>query len=170
MAEAKKPAKAATTETFTARETPKLAAFPQFSQFPKFEFPQFEAPAAYRELAEKSLVQARQNYERLKSAAEETTELFETTFATATKGASDYNLKIIEAMRANVNAHFDFVASLFAVKSPSEVVELSSAHARKTFETVSEQGKELASLAQKVSSDTAEPIKAGFNKALRLVA
>lgn len=167
MAEAKKPAKAATTEAFTARETPK---FPAFPQFPKFDFPQFEAPAAYRELAEKSLAQAKQNYERVKAAAEEATELCETTFATANKGVSEYNLQILEAMRANVNAHFDFMASLFGAKSPSEMVELSSAHARKTFETVSEQGKQLASLAQKVSNDTAEPIKAGFNKALRLVA
>jgi phasin len=167
MAEAKKPAKAATTETFSARETPN---FPAFPHFPKFEIPQFEAPAAYRELAEKSVAQAKQNYERVKAAAEEATELCETTFATANKGMSEYNLHILEAMRANVNAHFDFMASLFGVKSPSEMVELSSAHARKTFETVSEQGKQLASLAQKVSNDTAEPIKAGFNKALRLVA
>lgn len=166
MAEAKKPAKAAT-ETFTAAATPTVAAFPQF---PQFEFPRFEFPAAYRELAEKTLAQTKQNYERAKAAAEESTELFETTFASAAKGASEYNLKIIETMRANVNANLDFVASLFAVKSPSEVVELSSAHARKTFEAVSEQGKELASLAQKVSTDTAEPIKAGLNKALRLVA
>ncbi len=167
MAEAKKPAKAAT-ETFTPGDAPKVAA--AFPQFPQFEFPRFEFPAAYRELAEKSVAQAKQNYERMKAAAEETTELFETTFATATKGASEYNLKIIEAVRANMNANLDFAARVCGAKSPSEVVELSTTHARKTFETVSEQGKELASLAQKVSSDTAEPIKAGFNKALRLVA
>jgi len=169
MAEAKKPAKAAS-ETSTAFETPKAAPFPQFPQFPQLEFPRFEMPAAYRELAEKGLAQAKQNYERMKAAAEETTGLFETTFATAAKGASEYNQKIIEALRANANAHFDFFSSLMGVKTPSEAIELSSTHARKTFETVSEQGKELASLAQKVSTDTAEPIKAGFNKALRLVA
>jgi len=169
MAEAKKPAKAPS-ETFTAPEMPKAAPFPQFPQFPQMEFPRFEMPVAYRELAEKGLAQAKHNYERVKAAAEETTGLFEATFATATKGASEYNLKIIEAMRANANANFDFFSSLMGVRSPSEAIELSSTHARKTFETVSEQGKELASLAQKVSTDTAEPIKAGFNKALRLVA
>ena len=78
--------------------------------------------------------------------------------------------KMIEALRTNVNANFDFASSLFTVKSPSEVVELSSAHARKQFEALSAQSKELASLVQKVSTETAEPIKAGFNKALRAVA
>ncbi|MEA2935571.1 MAG: hypothetical protein QOD74_2217, partial [Variibacter sp.] len=44
------------------------------------------------------------------------------------------------------------------------------AHARKQFETLSAQSKELASLAQKVSTETAEPIKAGFSKAFNAVA
>ncbi|MCC7346559.1 MAG: phasin [Variibacter sp.] len=142
----------------------------QFAKAPGFEFPRFEFPTAYRDVAEKGIAQAKQNYERVRAAAEGATDLVETTLTTATKGISEYNLKLIEAMRANVNAHFDFAASLFAVKSPSEAVELSSAHARKQFETLSAQGKELASLAQKVSTETVEPIKTGFNKALRLVA
>ena len=41
---------------------------------------------------------------------------------------------------------------------------------RKQFDALSSQSKELASLVQKVSTDTAEPIKAGFNRALRAVA
>lgn len=161
MAEAKKTAKPADAFTRAASE---------FTQLPHFDFPRMEVPAAYRELAEKGIAQAKQNYERVKAAAEETTDLIESTFATASKGVSEYNLKLIDAMRTNLNAHFDFASSLFAVKSPSEVVELSSAHARKQFEVISTQSKELASLAQKVSTETAEPIKAGFSKALRAVA
>ena len=166
MAEARKTAKAAN-EAFSRTND----AFANvFTQFPQFEFPRVDFPAGYRELAEKGLAQAKQNYERVKSAAEETSDLIETTCATAAKGYSQYSLTLIEAMRANVNAQFDYAAGLLAVKSPSEAVELSSAHARKSFETLSAQSKELASIAQKVSNDTAEPIKAGFNKALRVVA
>jgi phasin len=143
--------------------------FPQFG-FPSFEFPRMEVPAAYRELAEKSIAQAKQNYERTKATAEEANELFEATFTTAVRGASEYSLKLIENLRANTNANLDFARDLFAVKSASEAVELSSTHARKQFDTISLQGKELASLVEKVSNDTAEPIKAGFNKALRAVA
>ena len=55
-------------------------------------------------------------------------------------------------------------------KSPSEVIELSSAHARKQFESLTAQSKELGALAQKVANETAEPIKSGMNKALSKVA
>ena len=106
----------------------------------------------------------------MKAAAEEATDLLEDTYTTAAKGAADYNLKIIEAARANTNAAFDYARELLDVKSVSEVVELSTAHARKQFEALSEQTKELVALAQKVATDTAEPIKTGVNKALRKVA
>lgn len=161
MAEAKKTTKP---ETFTT-DMPKME-IPQFAQF---DMPKMEIPAAYRDLAEKGIAQAKQNYDRMKAATQEQSELIESTYATASRGSAEYCLKLVETTRANVNAHFDFMASLLSVKSPSEAVELSSAHARKTFETVSSQGKELASLAQKVSTETAEPIKAGFNRALRVV-
>ena len=59
---------------------------------------------------------------------------------------------------------------MFGVKSPSELVELATAHSRTQFETLSAQGKELAGLAQKVATDTAEPIKSGVSKAMKKVA
>jgi hypothetical protein len=57
-----------------------------------------------------------------------------------------------------------------AAKTLSEVVELTNAHARKQFETLSLQSKELGTLAQKVATETAEPIKSGMNKAFAKVA
>jgi phasin len=170
MAEAKKSATKAAASAFEQASETLKAEFTKFPQFPQFEIPRMEIPVAYRELAEKGVAQAKQNYERVKAAAEETNELMEATYTTAVRGMSEYNLKLVDAMRANANAHFDFVRDLFAVKSPSDVVELSSAHARKQFDAMSAQSKELTSLAQKVSTDTAEPIKAGFNRALRAVA
>ena len=47
----------------------------------------------------------------MKSAAEEATDVLEDTYATATKGAADYGLKLIETARANTNAAFDFSPS-----------------------------------------------------------
>ena len=138
--------------------------------FPASVFSGAEAPAAFRDIAEKSLSHAKDNYEKMKSAAEEATSVLEDTYATATKGAADYGLKVIELARENSNAAFDFAAELLGAKTFSEVVELSTAHARKQFETLSEQGKELATLAQKVATEAAEPIKEGMSKAARKVA
>ncbi|HYA04252.1 MAG TPA: phasin family protein, partial [Xanthobacteraceae bacterium] len=91
-------------------------------------------------------------------------------YSTASKGASDYGLKVIEAARVNTNAAFDYAGELITAKTLSEVVELSSAHARKQFETLTQQSKELGALAQKVATEAAEPIKAGLNKAFAKVA
>jgi phasin len=142
---------------------------PKF-ELPKFDLPKMEIPAAFREIAEKSVSQAKENYEKMKSAAEEATDLIEDTYATASKGASDYGLKWIEAARENTNAGFDFATKLMAVKSFSEVVELSTAHARKQFETFTAQGKDLAALAQKVTTETVEPVKESVSKAFKKVA
>lgn len=163
----------ATTETTSKARTSKSASsafeMPKF-EMPKFEIPKVEMPAAFREFAERGVAQCKDTYEKMKAVAEEATDVLETTYSTATKGASDYGLKVIEATRTNTNAAFDFFGELITAKSPSEVIELSSSHARKQFEAFTLQGKELTALAQKVASETAEPIKNGMNKAFNKVA
>jgi phasin len=153
----------------TATAAPAAFEVPKF-EMPNFEMPKLEVPAAFREFAEKSVSQAKETYEKVKTAAEQATDVLENTYTTASKGASDYGLKVIETARVNTNAAFDYYTQLMAVKSLSEMVELSTAHARKQFETVGEQTKELATLAQKVATETAEPIKGSVSKAFQKVA
>jgi phasin len=148
---------------------PSAFEFPKF-EIPNFEVPKMEIPAAFREFAEKSVSQAKDNYEKMKSAAEEATDVLEDTYTNASKGAADYGLKVIEATRTNTNAAFDFYRELMTVKSFSEVIELSTTHARKQFETVSAQTKDLATLAQKVATETAEPFKESVSKTFSKVA
>ena len=85
------------THTPTAKEKSQKSAsafeLPK-SEFPKFELPKMEIPAAFREIAEKSVSQAKETYEKMKSAAEEATDIVEHTYSTATRGASDYGLKL----------------------------------------------------------------------------
>jgi phasin len=156
----------ATTAPKAKTSKPVTGAFemPKF-EMPKFDIPKVEMPAAFREFAERGVAQAKDTYEKMKAAAEEATDVLETTYSTATKGAADYGLKVIETTRVNTNAAFDFAGEVMAAKTLSEVVELTSAHARKQFETLSAQSKELSALAQKVATETAEPIKSGMNKA-----
>ena len=150
---------------------PAASAFemPKFGM-PNFDIPKMEVPAAFREIAEKSVSQAKETYEKMKSAAEEATDVIEDTYATASKGASEYGLKLIEASRENANAAFDYASELVTAKSLSEVIELSTAHMRKQFEAFTAQSKELISIAQKVATESAEPIKEGVNKAFKKVA
>jgi phasin len=135
-----------------------------------FAAPNVEMPAAFRDMAEKSIAQAKEGYAKVKAAAEDTTNALEATYANASKGAADYGLKVVEMARANTNTAFDFVGKLLTAKSVSDVVELSSTHAREQFETATEQFKELSTLAQKVMSESAEPIRTGISSAMHKAA
>src|SRR5882724_12154349 len=111
----------------TMKPKPAKAAAPVVSLFempkfdiPKFEMPKMEVPAAFREFAEKGVAQSKDAYEKMKAAAEEGTEMLETCYSTASKGSTEYGLKMIEIARTNTNTYFDFIESLFGVKSSSE--------------------------------------------------
>jgi phasin len=149
------------------KSKPKAAPAPAANVFemPKFDMPKFEMPTAFREFAEKGISMAKDNYDKMKGAAEEATDVLEETYSTASKGCSGYGLKLIDATRANTNATFDLVGELMTAKSYAEVVELSTSFMRKQFETMTAQTKELAEEAQKVASDCAEPIKGSFTSA-----
>lgn len=163
-----KPKSRATAAVAGGSESPKFE-IPRF-ELPKFEVPKLEVPAAFREFAEKGVTQAKDNWEKMKAATEEATDLIEDSYAAASKGYADYGMKTIEVARANANAAFDYASDLMTVKSLSEAVELSTAHMRKQFEAMTAQSKELTSLVQKVATDTAEPLKAGMTSAFKKVA
>jgi phasin len=167
-----------TTATPKAKSKPVAVAAPAFEmpkfempkfEMPKFEMPKFEVPTAFREIAEKGIAQAKENYEKVKNAAEQATDVLEETYSTASKGCASYGLKLVETTRANSDAAFDLMSELMAAKSYAEVVELSSAYLRKQFDALVAQAKELSEHAQKIATDTAEPIKESisttFNKA-----
>jgi phasin len=124
----------------------------------------FEVPEQMRAFAERGVSQARDNYAKFKDAAESHNGTIEAVFTCASKGASEYSAKLMEFVKANTTANLDFAQELLGIKSPSEALELYTSHARKVFETLSAQAKELAELSQKVAAETAEPIKASAAK------
>ena len=164
-----------TVETPAPAPKSKSKAAPAFAasnvfDMPKFDMPKFEMPSAFREMAEKGIAMAKDNYDKMKSTAEEATDVLEETYSTASKGCSGYGLKVIEAGRANANATFDLMTELLGAKSYAEVVELSTGFMRKQFDAVTAQAKDLTEEAQKVCTDTAEPIKESFTSAFNKAA
>ena len=131
---------------------------------PAFGVPTVEVPAAIRGMAETSVQQARDGYERIKAASEEANSILENSYSNATKGSVDYGMKLIEASRVNTSAMFDFARDLASAKSMAEMMELSTNHARRQFETMTQQTQELTSLAQKVATQAAEPVRSGISK------
>ena len=132
--------------------------------------PTTSMPASIHEMADKGIAQTKDNFKNAQAATAEAGYVFQNAYSVAVKGATDYNLKVFEIARFNINAAFDYARELLGVKTPSEFVELSSARVRQQFETMTAQAKELAALAQKVSTETAEPLKTGLSGALNKVA
>ena len=146
------------TETTIAAGLPK-------DKMPKFDLPKMEMPAAFREIADQGVAQAKQNYEKIHAIAEEMTAVLEQTCATASTGVADYNRKLIEMASASSHAAFEFACGLIATKSLPQIVELSTEQACKQLDLVTAQNKELWALAEQMASECAEPIKQGMTKA-----
>ena len=124
----------------------------------------FEVPEQMRAFAERGVSQARDTYAKFKDAAETHNGTMEAVFTSASKGASAYSAKLVEFIKANTTSSLDFAQELLSVKSPAEALELWTSQARKQFETLTAQAKELAELGQKVAAETVEPIKATASK------
>jgi phasin len=123
------------------------------------------AAQAFRATAENGAAQAKQGFEKMQAATADATAVMKSSFSTAVQGAQDYQAKVMEFANSNTEAAFEFAQKMSGVKSPSEFFELSTNHSREQFETLTEQAKELATLAQKVTMATVEPIKTGATKA-----
>jgi phasin len=156
------------TTVSTKATAAKLAASP--FGIPKYEMAKMEVSAEFREMADKGLAHARDTYAKAKVASDEAADLLQSTYTTVATGATSYNLKVIAIARTNTCAAFDCAHELLGAKSLSEFIELSTAHARKQFDIVSAQNKELWALAQKVATEAAEPIKTGMSKAFNKAA
>ena len=163
------PAKAKTTKQAAPLFGVPDYGIPKFG-IPKFDLPNAEMPEAFREMTEKGVAHARDTYAKAKVTSEEAADLFQNTYATITKGVTDYNLKLFEIARTSTRAAFDHALELLDAKSPSEFIELSTAQVRKQFDIVATQNKELCALAQQVATEAAEPIKTGLSKAFNKTA
>lgn len=123
------------------------------------------AAQQFRTTAENSVAQAKQGFEKMQAATADAATSMKSSYSTAIQGAQDYQAKFLEFANSNTQAALDFAQKLTSVKSPSEFFDLSTNHSRGQIETLTEQAKELATLAQKVTMATMEPLKTGATRA-----
>jgi phasin len=113
-------------------------------------------PEAVRAMAEKTVAQTREVYERSKGTLDASIEMFDA----AGQGAVAFNRKFIDIAQRNVNSVFDLAKSLASAKDLSEVVELQTAYWQKQFSALTAQAEEVRALSTKVMADAGEPLKA----------
>jgi hypothetical protein len=73
------------------------------------------------------------------------------TIAAAAASTTEYSLRIMEATCINTNAVVAFASALLRAKSLSELVVITTAHARRQIETVADQTKQLVAAAHKMA-------------------
>lgn len=99
--------------------------------------------------------------------ANETLEKVEQSAGVTAENIRALNVKMIDMACANAEATFDLAFQIATAKTPSDIIELWSRHARKQFELLGEQTKELTALGQKMASQSVEPIARSVNQAFK---
>ena len=126
-------------------------------------------PESVRALAEKTVTQTREAYEKSKDALEEAVNSLERSFDAAGQGATAFNRKLIDIAQRNLNSGFDLAKSLAGAKTLAEIVELQSAFIRHQFDVFANQASEIRALTTKIAADTAEPIKAQVTRSFETI-
>ncbi|MGC2409293.1 MAG: phasin family protein, partial [Methyloceanibacter sp.] len=112
-----------------------------------------------RAMAEKTVAQSREVYDRSKVALDASLSTLERTFDAAGQGAVAFNRKIIDIAQRNVNSGFDLAKSLAGAKNLSEMMKLQAGYWEKLLGTLTSQAEEVHALSTKVAADAGEPLK-----------
>ena len=119
---------------------------------------QAKSAAAFQQIAETGAAQARDAYEKAVAGTERSAQVAKDALATAAEGAKAVNAKPLSQARTNANAAFDYLEALLQVTSPTQLVEVSTEHARRQVETLKGQVQELAGVAEKATAQVVEPL------------
>ncbi|WP_369722908.1 MULTISPECIES: phasin [unclassified Bradyrhizobium] len=136
----------------------------------QFDTPFFGIHAIFGGFAEPAITRAKANFEQMKEASEAVTAGLCDACSASANRAAEYGTKVIEISNVNTSSALQFFCELANVKSFADLVNLSTAHTRKTIEASSAQNRELWHLAREVATETADPIKKSFNRVLHKAA
>ena len=131
-----------------------------------FSFPNFEVPEMVRSLTETGLNQTREAYARIKTAAEEATDILEDSMETTRESAREVQLKALDMAKANADATFDLFRKLLSTTSVADAVQLQTAFVRERFEALVDYSKDVQATVTKAGTEAAKPAKAMLDKAL----
>ena len=122
------------------------------------------AIATARNIVEETAAKADAAGKTAKDNAEKTFKVVEDTNAVLKDGLYDFQQKVFEIAKFNLDATFDHAQALVAVKTPAEILELNNAFASKQVSALTAQAQELGAISMKLAEDAAKPVQAGVKK------
>lgn len=93
------------------------------------------------------------------AAGDEAVKLVEDVCAATIRGAGALGGKLIDVMRENTVAGFDFATGMLGAGSLGQAVELQAAFARRRVESIASQSREIADLARRTAYDSVAPYR-----------
>jgi phasin len=115
----------------------------------------FDVPADMRKLAEMSMDQAREAFDRYISAAQKAVTELEGRAKAARSGAMDVGGRAMNYAERNMTASFEFAQKLVQAKDVEEVIRLQTEYLKAQVEALNEQARDLADAAARAAKDTA---------------
>jgi len=122
-----------------------------------------------KSFVDKSATIANETLAKGKAASEQSAQVVQQSYAVMVENIRAFNVKMIDVARANTDAAFDLALQITTAKTPSDIVEIWPEHARKQFEMLSEQTKELTAFGQKMAGESAAPIARSVNQVFKTV-
>ena len=117
----------------------------------------FEIPKEMRSMAEASLAQARQAFEKFLTSAQAAAGSIEDRGASVRAGAKDIGAKAISYAEKNVQASLDYAQSLLHAKDLGEVMRLHSEYVQAQMRSLAEQASEMGQIVSRAAMDAAKP-------------
>jgi phasin len=119
--------------------------------------PEFEIPATVREIAGRSVEQAKDAYGRFVDAARQAQDMVAKSTDVMASGAKEMNEKVFSFTEANARAAFEVASRLAQARDVKEVLEIQTQFARHQMEAYAQQAQELARILA-ASAQKAQPI------------
>lgn len=117
----------------------------------------FEIPKDMRSMAEASVEQARQTFEKFVSGAHQAAGAIEERGATVRAGARDIGAKAISYAEKNVQSSLDYAQALLKAKDLPEVMRLHSEFIQAQMRSLAEQASEMGQAVSRAAMDAAKP-------------
>jgi phasin len=117
----------------------------------------FEIPPEMRNIAEKSVEQAKQAFDGFITAAHQAVSALEGQAETARKGAKDVTEKAMTFAERNIANSFEFAQQLVRAKDVQEFMRLQADYVRTQMQALTEQAKDLGESTSKAARDATTP-------------
>jgi phasin len=115
--------------------------------------PRFEIPDQVREVADKSVGEARKAFEQFLNATQKAMATAENSAKSVGEGAADVSRQSLAFVEDNIAASFDLAQRLVQARTVQEIAALQQEYLRRQMKNLTEQGKQLGEMAARAASD-----------------